>query len=104
MRGLRDNLSIGALLMKDHPSRWISNGLTCRGVTDRASEYLDNRLLGLTKVLMDTHLASCAHCRVYMKQIDLISAALKSFPAPYPSRVNGLCLRQRLAARHDSPM
>ena len=104
MRGLRDNLSIGALLMKDRPSQWTSNRLTCRDVTDRASEYLDDRLVGLTKVLVDMHLVSCTHCRVYMKQIDLISAALKSFPAPYASLLNGLCLRPQFAARYDSPL
>ena len=90
--------------MKDHPSQWTSNRLTCRGVTDRASEYLDDRLVGLTKVLVDMHLVSCAHCRVYMKQIDLISAALRSFPAPYASLLKSLCLRLQFAARHDSPM
>ena len=89
--------------MKDHRSQWTSNRLTCHGVTDRASEYLDDRLVGLTKVLVDMHLASCAHCRVYMEQIDLISAALKRLATLSPPPVNGLCLRQRFAARHDSP-
>ena len=88
MRGLRDNLSIGAPLMIDLPSQWASNRPTCRGVTDRASEYLDDRLVGPTKVLVDMHLVSCAHCRVYMKQIDLISAALKGLTTLHPSSSN----------------
>ena len=86
--------------MKDHPSQWIHSGLTCRDVTDRASEYLDDRLPILTKVRVGLHLASCAHCRAYMKQIDLVSSALRSLPKLYPSPLNRLRLRQRFAASH----
>ena len=86
--------------MKDHPSQWIPSGLTCRDVTDRASEYLDDRLPILTKVRVGLHLASCAHCRAYMKQIDLVSSALRSLPKLYPSPLNRLCLSKRFAARH----
>ena len=86
--------------MKDHPSQWIPSGLTCRDVTDRASEYLDDRLPILTKVRVRLHLASCAHCRAYMKQIDLVSSALRSLPMLYPSPLNRLCLSKRFAARH----
>ena len=104
MGRLKGDVTIGATCMKDSLLTWIHSGLTCRDVTDRASEYLDDRLVGLTKGLVGIHLASCAHCRVYMKQIELISAALKGFTALYPSPVSGLCLRQGFAARHDSPM
>ena len=86
--------------MNDHPSQWIPSGLTCRDVTDRASEYLDDRLPILTKVRVGLHLASCAHCRAYVKQIDLVSSALRSLPKLYPSPLNRLRLRQRFAARH----
>jgi predicted anti-sigma-YlaC factor YlaD len=88
--------------MKDHPSQWIRSGLTCCDVSDRASEYLDDRLPILTKVRVGLHLASCAHCRAYVKQIDLVSSALRirSVPKLYPSPVNRLRLRERFAARH----
>lgn len=86
--------------MKDHPVPWTHTGLTCRDVTNRASEYLDDCIPILIKVSIDLHLASCAHCRAYMKQIDLISSALRSLPPLYPSPVNRLRLRQRFAARH----
>ena len=88
--------------MKDHPSQWIHSGLTCRDVTDRASEYLDDRLSILIKVRVGLHLVSCAHCRTYVKQIDLISSALRSLPKLYPSPVNRLCLRQQFAASHTN--
>lgn len=86
--------------MKDHPFQWIHSGLTCRDVTDRASKYLDDCLPILTKVRVGLHLASCAHCRAYMKQIDLVSSTLKSLPKLYPSPLNRLRLRERFAARH----
>ena len=88
--------------MKDHPSQWIHSGLTCRDLTDRASEYLDDRLPILTKVRVGLHLASCAHCRAYMEQIDLVSSALRSLPKLYPSPLNRLCLSERFAARHGN--
>ena len=86
--------------MNDHPSQWIRSGLTCRDVTDRASEYLDNRLRILTKVRISLHLASCAHCRAYVKQIDLVSSALRRLPEFYPSPLNRLRLSERFATRH----
>jgi len=88
--------------MKDHPSQWIHSGLTCRNLTNQASEYLDDRLPILTKVRVGLHLASCAHCRTYVKQIDLVSSALRNLPKLYPSPVNRLCLRQQFVASHTN--
>ena len=86
--------------MKDHPTQWIHSGLTCRDLTDRASEYLNDRLPSLTKVRVGLHLASCAHCRAYVQQINLVSSVLRSLPKLYPSPVNRLSLRQQFAADH----
>jgi len=88
--------------MKDHPSQGIHSGLTCRDLTDRASEYLDGRLPILTKVLVVPHLASCTPCRAYVKQINLVSSALRSLPNLYPSPVHRLRLRQQFAASHTT--
>ena len=88
--------------MKDHPSQWIHGGLTCRDLTNRVSEYLDDRLSILTKVRVGLHLASCAHCRAYVKQIDLVCSALRNLPKLYPSPVNRLRLRQQFAASHTN--
>ena len=82
--------------MKDH----ASEGLTCWDVTGRASEYLDDCLPILTKVRIGLHLASCAHCRAYVRQIDLVSSALRNLPKLYPTLVNHLCLPQQSAAHH----
>ncbi len=86
--------------MKDHSSQRIHSGLTCGDLTDRASEYLDDRLPILTKVRFGLHLASCVDCRTYVKQIDLVSSALRNLPKLYPSPVNRLRLRQQFAAHH----
>lgn len=88
--------------MNDHPSQRIHSGLTCRDLTARASVYLDDRLPSLTKVQVELHLESCAHCRAYMKQIDLVSSALRSLPKLYPSPVNRLRLRQQFASSHTN--
>ena len=86
--------------MKDHPLQWVHGGLTCRDVTGRASDYLDNRLSILVKVRVNLHLASCASCRMYVAQLSLVSTALRRLPAIYPSELNRLRLRQQFAARH----
>ena len=86
--------------MKVYPSQWTHSDLTCREVSDRASEYLDDNISILTKVRVGLHLATCTHCRAYVQQIDLVSSALKSLPKLYPSPTNRVRLCQRFAARH----
>lgn len=88
--------------MKDHPSQWIVSGLTCRAVTDRTSDYLDERLPILTKLRVALHLASCADCRVYVKQIALVRDAMAHISKPRPSPINRLRLRRHFAQCHAS--
>jgi predicted anti-sigma-YlaC factor YlaD len=84
--------------MKDHPSQWIHNGLTCRDVAERASHYLEDRLPLSTKILVGLHLASCAGCRSYVKQIAAVCETLAGLPKLYPPPINRLHLRQQFAA------
>ena len=86
--------------MKDHPSQWIATGLTCRDVTDRASDYLDHRFPILIKIRVGLHLASCFHCRAYVMQISLVGDAVAFLPKLFPSPINRLRLRQHFAASH----
>jgi predicted anti-sigma-YlaC factor YlaD len=86
--------------MKDHPSQGIHSGLTCRDLTDRASEYLDGRLPNLIKVLVGMHLTSCVYCRTYVKQIGLVSSALRSLPNLYPAPMELSLLMSKFAAHH----
>ncbi len=86
--------------MKDHPSQWIDSGLTCRDIAERTSEYLDDRLSLLTKVRNGLHLASCSHCRTYMKQIALLCEAAARLPKQYPSPIQRLQLRRHFVAQY----
>ena len=80
--------------MKDHPSHWITGGMTCRDVADRTSDYLDDRLPMLTKARVALHLVSCAHCRTFTKQIIVIRETARLLPKPAPSPINRLRLRR----------
>jgi predicted anti-sigma-YlaC factor YlaD len=86
--------------MNDHPSQWMQSGLNCRNVAGFASEYLDDHLPMLTKIRVSLHLASCADCRIYMKQMALVCEVAASFPKPYPTLVTRLRLRQHFVAQY----
>lgn len=86
--------------MKDHPSQWIHNRLTCRDVAEQASKYLDDWPPLLTKIRIGLHVASCAHCRTYVKQLSLVRDAVSFLPRQYPSTINRLHLRQHFACCH----
>lgn len=88
--------------MKDHPSQWIQSGLTCRDVTDRVSEYLDDRLPILTTIRIGLHLASCADCRTYVSHIVLVRDTLTGLPKLAPSPINRLRLRRHFSLLHGS--
>jgi hypothetical protein len=83
--------------MKDHPSQWIASGLTCREVAERASEYLDDASPLLIKISVGLHVASCAHCRVYVNQIILMRDTAALLPKGTPSTINRLRLRRHFA-------
>jgi hypothetical protein len=86
--------------LKDNSSQWIASELTCRDVADRTSGYLENRLSLLTQVRIVLHLASCANCRDYVKQIAFISDAAGFLPKPLPSPINRLRLRRHFMDCH----
>jgi predicted anti-sigma-YlaC factor YlaD len=85
--------------MKDHPSQWVASGLTCRQVTAQATLYLEDRSPLFTTIRIGLHLASCADCRAYMKQMALVTETMASLPMCEPSQINRMRLRQQYAAR-----
>jgi predicted anti-sigma-YlaC factor YlaD len=87
--------------MKDHPSQWVANRLTCRQVTAQATLYLEDRSPLFTTVRIGLHLASCADCRAYMKQMALVTETMASLSISMcePSQINRMRLRQQYAAR-----
>lgn len=86
--------------MKDHPSQWIGSGLTCQDVTERTSELLDEHLPVIRKVRMSLHLAACADCRAYVRQVALIQDAVSRLPRHLPSPILRIHLRQRFRRQH----
>ena len=86
--------------MNDHPSRWMTSGLTCHDVTDRTSEHLDDSLPIMTKVRVDLHLVSCADCSAYVKQIALVRDAVAMLPKRLPPPITLLRLRQHFSFCH----
>lgn len=88
--------------MKDHPSQWIPGGQSCRDVTDGTTAYLDNHLSILTKIRVGFHLAFCADCRAYVKQVALVRDTLALLPTLRPSPIDRLRLRRHFAHCHAS--
>jgi anti-sigma factor RsiW len=86
--------------MKDHPSQWIHTGLTCRDVAEWATDYLEDQLPASTTIRMSFHLAFCADCRAYVRQIGLVSSVIRSLPKLFPAPVNRLHLRRQFVAYH----
>jgi predicted anti-sigma-YlaC factor YlaD len=89
--------------MKDHSSQSIHSGLTCRDITDRVSEYLDDCVPLLTKIRVGLHLASCSDCRTYVRHTLLVRDTLTCLPKPSPSPVNRLRLHRYFSLLHSSP-
>lgn len=52
--------------------------LSCREVTDKASDYLDDALPLGQRMALRMHLAMCRHCRRYLRQLRATVAALGS--------------------------
>lgn len=43
--------------------------LSCKDVSEQASEYIDGKMPFLKRMQMRLHLAVCAHCRSFMSQM-----------------------------------
>lgn len=77
----------------------VARTMTCREVTGWTSAYLDGRGLHVARNRMDTHLTSCAGCRAYVNQIDLVSKTLTALPGSIMDSILLDRLRQALAVR-----
>lgn len=56
--------------------------LTCREVTERASELLDGTLSPMERLALRAHLAVCRNCRAYLSQLRRTVASLRSLTEP----------------------
>jgi anti-sigma factor RsiW len=78
--------------------------LTCREVTERASEYLDDNLPFGRRLAFRLHLMMCRHCRRYVDQLarTIVVARAAGRKATDPETVNriaALLKRSRAEAR-----
>jgi anti-sigma factor RsiW len=54
--------------------------LSCREVTERASDYLDRALPLRQRLAVRLHLFMCQHCRRYLRQLRAVVIALGRMP------------------------
>ena len=62
--------------------------LSCRDVTDLASEHLEGTLPLTARLGVRLHLWMCAYCRLYLRQIEQVAALLRGLgrrPTPPPA-------------------
>lgn len=63
----------------------MSMMLTCREVSEVASDYLDGQLGWVNRLRVRAHLAMCRRCRDFVAQLaDVIVLLQNSFDAPVP--------------------
>jgi anti-sigma factor RsiW len=56
--------------------------LTCKQITELATAYTDGHLPLLDNLRFRLHLATCRHCRSYVRQLDITTRALRTLPEP----------------------
>lgn len=59
--------------------------LTCRELTEQASDYLDGSAPFWGRTMFRIHLGMCRHCKEFVRQLELTTAVLRSGalePAP----------------------
>ena len=59
--------------------------LSCKQQIARSSDYLDGQLSFRERLLVRHHLLFCPNCRRFIKQMRLMSAALRKLPEPLPT-------------------
>lgn len=69
--------------------------LTCRELTELATDYLEGRMPLRRRVAFWFHVAMCGHCRAYLRQMKATVRTLGRLPAdPIPPEVAKAMLHQ----------
>ncbi len=73
--------------------------LTCRELTEHATDYMEGALPVRTRLAVRLHLFLCRMCRAYLAQLRRTAALLRgrALPAP-PAEMEGRIVAQ---ARHE---
>ena len=72
--------------MVHDPPEQTASEITCREVAEWTSAYLDEHVNETSKVRMALHLATCAGCEAYVKQIASVRDMLGLLPGRLRSR------------------
>ncbi len=59
--------------------------ITCKGVSDLASDYLEGPTTFVQRFRFRLHLSTCNHCRRYLTQLKLIIGVAQKFSQPSKS-------------------
>jgi predicted anti-sigma-YlaC factor YlaD len=86
-----------------NPAEQSVPDITCREVAEWTSAYLDAHVDDATKVRMALHLAACAGCETYVKQIASVRDMLGLLPRAGASPAQRDRLRQAFSARQAPP-
>lgn len=90
--------------MDQDPSEQIAPDITCREVAEWTSAYLDEHVDDVSKVRMALHLAVCAGCETYVKQIASIRDLLGLLPGAAAEPAQRDRLRRAFSARRNGPL
>jgi predicted anti-sigma-YlaC factor YlaD len=62
--------------------------LSCKEITELATDYLDKDLPWRKRLQVRAHLWMCAHCRRYMEQMRMVVELMRRLPAePLPPQL-----------------
>ena len=89
--------------MADNSSEQAAPEITCREVAERVSACLDDHVDDLLQTRIVLHLAGCAGCEAYLKQIASIRDVLGLLPGAIVEPIRRGSLRKAFAARRSRP-
>ncbi len=89
--------------MAENPTEQTVSEITCREVAEWTSAYLDAHVDDATNIRMALHLAACAGCETYVKQIASVCDLLGRLPGTGVEPVLRDRLRQAFSARQVPP-
>ena len=77
--------------------------LTCKQLAQlHASDYLDGNLTGWQRTRVRVHLAICAHCRCFMRQMKQASNILSGRPIPVDGAQTSDLVKQLMQASRET--
>jgi anti-sigma factor RsiW len=77
--------------------------MTCRGLAELVTEYLEGRLTWRQRVAFQWHLGICKHCRAWLRQMRKTVADLGHLPEPQiPAELEAELL-QKFRRWHKDP-